>query len=270
VACWGSDELGGAIHLAPIDVQGLNDATAISARSQSSCAAREAVVSSCWGFNAHGQHGDGTTTTDPSLVPVDALGLNDAIAVSAGEYHTCALRQNGQVNCWGTNTWGQLGDGTTTNHYAPAPMIGLPSDSDQRAVAAGGAHISQEGGSPAVVATWRASGLRWTSNATRGSRAGALCGVLRPGLIPAPALEFAPEQQSDPPKSFEKRMRNFYETWPQFGRRDDFERGCPYSMLSACLILRIRAKTGDCPVTAWPARSTSARLVALAVRHPSD
>ena len=46
----------------------------------------------CWGSNLYGQ------STQPS-------GVFDSI--SAGEFHTCGLRQNGTVACWGDNSYGQ-------------------------------------------------------------------------------------------------------------------------------------------------------------------
>jgi alpha-tubulin suppressor-like RCC1 family protein len=49
----------------------------------------------------------------------------DALMVSAGLYHTCAVMVNGSILCWGLNQDGQLGTGNTANTYRPTAVIGL-------------------------------------------------------------------------------------------------------------------------------------------------
>ena len=69
----------------------------------------------CWGQNGSGQLGDGTCTD--RYAPADVAGLADrAIAVSAGGEHTCAITYAGEVQCWGNNLNGQLGNGTYLNN----------------------------------------------------------------------------------------------------------------------------------------------------------
>jgi alpha-tubulin suppressor-like RCC1 family protein len=57
-------------------------------------------------------------------------GLSSGVtALAAGEYHTCALTTSDRVFCWGRNTEGQLGDGTTNNARTPVAVHGLGSNS---------------------------------------------------------------------------------------------------------------------------------------------
>jgi alpha-tubulin suppressor-like RCC1 family protein len=68
----------------------------------------------CWGDNAYGQLGTGTTTDSLKPTPIkytDGLQAGTITKVGTGNAHTCALSQN-QVWCWGTGSYGQLGIGT--------------------------------------------------------------------------------------------------------------------------------------------------------------
>ncbi len=75
-----------------------------------------------WGYNIYGQLGDGTTTNRSNPVVVtDALGntITGIQSVSAGVFHTVALKTDGTLLAWGRNNKGQLGDGTLVNRSNP-------------------------------------------------------------------------------------------------------------------------------------------------------
>ena len=76
----------------------------------------------CWGNNAYGQLGDGTT--DNSYVPVHVVGPDDWMSVSAGRDFSCGLRADRTAWCWGANSLGQLGDGTKESSPVPVPVAG--------------------------------------------------------------------------------------------------------------------------------------------------
>jgi hypothetical protein len=125
--CWGNNAEGtlgdgsGVGQPEPIGVSVIGpDARRISAGFDHTCATRASdgeVL--CWGRGAEGQIGDNTATprTQPTaLYPA----LKFAIDISTRGSHTCAWMGTCSAKCWGANTNGQLGDGTTTN--APAPV----------------------------------------------------------------------------------------------------------------------------------------------------
>ena len=107
---------------------------AITAGGYHSCALTTAGAVHCWGWNGSGQLGDSSTTN--RLTPVAVSGLGSGVAaIVAGGYHTCALTTAGVVRCWGYNSTGQLGDGSTANRPTPVAVSGL--GSGVAAIAAG-------------------------------------------------------------------------------------------------------------------------------------
>lgn len=144
VKCWGYNyygDLGDGTTLTrvlPTAVRGLaSGVTAIAAGADHTCAVTAARTVLCWGYNAFGQLGDGTTLDRHEPVAVSVAKLSNVIGLAAGSYHTCALIATGGVKCWGWNLSGQLGDGTISQRNTPGPVIGLKR---VVAIAAGGNH----------------------------------------------------------------------------------------------------------------------------------
>jgi hypothetical protein len=104
----------------------LDDVVTVAAGEQFSLALLEDGTVRSWGNNLHGKLGDGTMTTRNTPVPVKGVGavgmLGDVISVRAGEDHSLALLESGEVRAWGSNGRGQLGDGTTTRRLTPVPV----------------------------------------------------------------------------------------------------------------------------------------------------
>jgi Regulator of chromosome condensation (RCC1) repeat len=68
-----------------------------------------------------GQDGNGSTSSNGDKL-VAVRGLRDATTISAADFYTCAVRSAGGVECWGSNEYGQLGNGTTTNSSTPVAV----------------------------------------------------------------------------------------------------------------------------------------------------
>jgi alpha-tubulin suppressor-like RCC1 family protein len=138
VQCWGSNAFGevgngrdqlafGAGTLAvepmPEPVQGLKDATWVTAGVQFTCAARAAGFTACWGDNGDGSLGigDGPSSAVPVLVKMSA----GPKALAAGSRHVCAAKKDGTVWCWGLNDKGQAVPGGEVKIGIPAQVGGL-------------------------------------------------------------------------------------------------------------------------------------------------
>ena len=105
------------------------------------CAILDDGSVSCWGSNNYGQLGDGTTTDRNTPTQTSSLGTDrTAVAITAGDYHTCAILDDGSVSCWGCNNYGQLGDGTTTDRNTPTQTSSLGTDRTAVAITAGAYH----------------------------------------------------------------------------------------------------------------------------------
>jgi len=81
-----------------------------------------------WGWNHFGQLGDGTDinrTIPVQVVSPDGDGhLLDIIEIAGGSDHTIALKSDSTVLTWGSNEYGQLGDGSTSDSYSPVQVVG--------------------------------------------------------------------------------------------------------------------------------------------------
>ena len=122
-----------ALHPGPsvdsdLDVIGLTEPIAsVSAGWSHTCALTTVGNIYCWGRNAHGQLGNGSSTDSSKPVKVKVI-QGDAIAVDAGSRHTCAILEGGALMCWGANSSSQLGMSPRVDRLQPVEVttIGAP------------------------------------------------------------------------------------------------------------------------------------------------
>ena len=122
--CWGQNTYGklgdgsATRRLAPAAVFGTRRFRQVDAGLHHTCGVTTAGIGYCWGNNIWGQLGDGSTFNQRQR-PVPIAGGLLFLRVIAGGTHTCGLTRDNQAYCWGDNSSGQIGDGTTTNRWAP-------------------------------------------------------------------------------------------------------------------------------------------------------
>lgn len=142
--CWGNNDngqLGNGTttdRLTPVVVSGLSNAVAITTGKAHTCALLRNGTARCWGSNYWGQLGNETNIVNEQPTPVVVNNLNNAVALTAGGTHTCALLADGTARCWGWDFEGQLGNGATggltTNPVAVRDLSGAVT------IAAGASH----------------------------------------------------------------------------------------------------------------------------------
>lgn len=115
-----------AADATPVDLGPGRTARAIAAGLSHTCAILDTGQVRCWGTGSLGRLGNGgmqdvgDDETPGSLPPV-AL-PRPARAITAGDYHTCAILDNGAVYCWGHAAFGQLGAGAPSASEVPSPV----------------------------------------------------------------------------------------------------------------------------------------------------
>ncbi|KAH9260473.1 hypothetical protein BASA81_001643 [Batrachochytrium salamandrivorans] len=109
----------------PTQVLDVEDTVDVCAGGGHSCFLSQDGYVQCVGFNSEGMLGDGTTE-DKSRAgdAVNATGLVSQIECSF--FQTCAVLAQG-MECWGGNSFGELGDNSTVSKHFPVPMLGLES-----------------------------------------------------------------------------------------------------------------------------------------------
>ena len=144
--CWGSNYDGALgmgsslydeVSLRPIRVSGMNSGVRqIEAGHFCTCAVKTNGTLWCWGDNAAGQLGIGTTGA-PENAPVQVTDLTDIQQVDVHRYHGCGVSVGGALWCWGTGVNGRLGVDTLVNHSTPVEVTAL---SDVVQVSVGESH----------------------------------------------------------------------------------------------------------------------------------
>ena len=158
VLCWGANSRGQIGDNSttpatfPTTVQGLTNAVTVSAGAFFTCAAQAGGGISCWGANDSGELSaiDSSDHLTPTPVGVfkfcgfcpggiSFFPLLNAVAVVSGTHtstptqeHACALTADGVIDCWGDNTEGEIGNGTTSESR-PTPVNSFAANVDAAA-----------------------------------------------------------------------------------------------------------------------------------------
>jgi alpha-tubulin suppressor-like RCC1 family protein len=102
----------------------------VSASGIGTCALTPAGKAYCWGYDARYRIGDGSLVANDRLLPTAVAGNFTFTRISTSSETTCALTTTGAAYCWGGNSAGQIGDGTTIDRPLPTPVSGGLSFSD--------------------------------------------------------------------------------------------------------------------------------------------
>ncbi|MFN2298404.1 MAG: RCC1 domain-containing protein [Anaerolineales bacterium] len=131
IRCWGNNKYGqlgdgtSETRNSPVRVAGLTpDQRELAVGWNHSCGVDGKGGLRCWGWNLNGQLGDGTKTS--RIQPAGEVDLPEGVrSLALGFAHSCAVTESGAVYCWGSNEFGQLGDGSGVSSQVPVAAAGF-------------------------------------------------------------------------------------------------------------------------------------------------
>jgi alpha-tubulin suppressor-like RCC1 family protein len=130
VFCWGSNRYGAVgdsstalLRLRPVRVAGTRQYRQVDAGPEYTCAVTLGSRAFCWGQGLYGRLGNGEAPKN-SRYPRPVSGGLSFDRVSTGDVHACAETTGNRAYCWGNNSGGELGDGTTTDRLTPRAVVG--------------------------------------------------------------------------------------------------------------------------------------------------
>jgi len=147
--CWGFDgnqELGNSWGVSGDQISPYQEFTAatdwstVSAGVWYTCAVKTTGTLWCWGDDVNDQLGNGATSGQQDVPVQEATVATDWKTVAAGEWHTCAIKTNGTLWCWGLDGDGQIGDGLPVGNIMDTPVQEATGATDWATVVVGQEH----------------------------------------------------------------------------------------------------------------------------------
>ena len=135
VYAWGDDgydQIGNTSsannQVTPLQVQNLSGVSSIAADGTAALAIKTNGTVWAWGDNNTGELGDNAACGKYCVTPVQAIGLSTTGSIAGGYVHSLAETINGNVYGWGSNSYGQLGNGTTNVATEPTQVPNLTAE----------------------------------------------------------------------------------------------------------------------------------------------
>ncbi len=128
--CWGAGtagELGNgafADSSVPVAVSGGHTFASLEASLAHTCGVTTDGAAYCWGLGSAGRLGNGSSVNRAEPVAVSGGHTFSKVVTKGGGPQSCGIRTDGVAMCWGSNTTGQIGDGTTTDRMTPTVVSG--------------------------------------------------------------------------------------------------------------------------------------------------
>lgn len=176
--CWGANAAGqlgdgtATSRAAPVTVGDGTIFTGLAVGEAHACGLDATGAAWCWGANSEGQLGN-DSAVEQFLTPVAVAGGHSFTQLAAGAAHTCGLRSDGEIYCWGTNANGRLGSGLFELERLLVPGLVI-----------GGPYLSVYATSGAHTCALKSDGAAWCWGFNGGGRLGDGTQVDRAGPVP--------------------------------------------------------------------------------------